>query len=80
MKTKQEIVEDWLPRYTGRPLDQFDDYILLTNFGHYVELFSKWNDAPIFGEGHNMPIAVPKALPSLILVWGVPMRRPSWIF
>lgn len=55
MKTKQEIVENWLPRYTGRPLDQFTDYILLTNFNNYVELFSKWYDAPILGEGHNMP-------------------------
>ena len=55
MKTKQEIVEDWLPRYTGRPLKDFDEYILLTNFSHYVELFSKWFNAPIMGEGNNMP-------------------------
>jgi AMP nucleosidase len=40
MKTKAEIVHDWLPRYTGRPLGGFGKYILLTNFVHYVELFA----------------------------------------
>src|SRR4051812_12400530 len=40
MKTKAEIVHDWLPRYTGRPLSAFGKYILLTNFVHYVELFA----------------------------------------
>jgi AMP nucleosidase len=40
MKTKAEIVHDWLPRYTGRPLSGFGKYILLTNFVHYVELFA----------------------------------------
>ena len=37
VKTKAEIVKDWLPRYTGRPLDEFGKYILLSNFGNYVE-------------------------------------------
>lgn len=55
MKTKNEIVENWLPRYTGRPLKEFNKHILLTNFNHYVELFSKWHNVPIVGEDHNMP-------------------------
>ena len=33
MKTKKEIVQDWLPRYTGTPLEDFGKYILLVNFG-----------------------------------------------
>ena len=41
MKTKAEIVKDWLPRYTGRPLDEFGKYILLSNFVHYVEMFAE---------------------------------------
>ena len=41
MKTKQEIVENWLPRYTKRRLEEFDEYILLTNFNKYVELFAE---------------------------------------
>ena len=50
LKSKDEIVKNWLPRYTGRPLDQFGDYILLTNFRKYVSMFSEWNDnAPIMG-------------------------------
>ncbi|MCU4162589.1 AMP nucleosidase [Carboxylicivirga caseinilyticus] len=55
MKTKKEIVDNWLPRYTGRKLEEFTPYILLTNFNHYVELFSQWYDAPILGKNGNMP-------------------------
>ena len=40
MRTKQEIVENWLPRYTGTQLDEFGQYILLTNFGDYLRRFS----------------------------------------
>ncbi|MDR2927445.1 MAG: AMP nucleosidase [Cytophagaceae bacterium] len=54
MKTKQEIVENWLPRYTGRQLNDFSEYILLTNFGYYIDLFSKWYNVPIVGEDANM--------------------------
>ncbi|MCD8302739.1 MAG: AMP nucleosidase [Prevotellaceae bacterium] len=39
METKQEIVENWLPRYTNRSLDYFGKYILLTNFNNYVDIF-----------------------------------------
>ena len=55
MKTKKEIVDNWLPRYTGRKLEDFTPYILLTNFNHYVELFAEWFDAPIIGQHGNMP-------------------------
>ena len=54
MKTKKEIVEDWLPRYTGNQLEDFGQYILLTNFSHYVDLFSEWYNARIRGEEQNM--------------------------
>ena len=57
MKTKKEIVENWLPRYTKRPLEEFDDYILLTNFNNYVELFAQWNGVPVVGRDGNMPNA-----------------------
>ncbi len=40
MKTKEEIVANWLPRYTKRNLNDFGEYILLTNFNKYVELFA----------------------------------------
>jgi len=41
MKTKEEIVKNWLPRYTKRKLEDFGEYILLTNFDKYVELFAE---------------------------------------
>jgi len=50
LKSKEEIVSNWLPRYTGRVLSDFGDYIILTNFSKYIQLFSQWNDdAPILG-------------------------------
>jgi len=57
MKTKREIIENWLPRYTGTELKDFGDYILLTNFGYYLELFSKLNNVPIKGANKAMPSA-----------------------
>ena len=50
LKMKEDIVANWLPRYTGRPLSDFSNFILLTNFSKYLTLFSEWNDhAPIMG-------------------------------
>jgi len=57
MKDKREIVANWLPRYTGAPLDAFGQYVLLTNFGHYVELFAEWNGVPVLGRDKAMPNA-----------------------
>lgn len=57
MITKNDIVSNWLPRYTGTALDEFGKYIILTNFKHYVELFAKWHNVPIKGEHRAMPTA-----------------------
>ncbi|HRE06205.1 MAG TPA: AMP nucleosidase [Opitutaceae bacterium] len=57
MKTRREIVENWLPRYTGVPLDGFGDYILLTNFQRYVKLFAQWHRVPVHGRDKPMPSA-----------------------
>lgn len=57
MKTKDEIVKNWLPRYTGRKLEDHTKHIILTNFNNYVELFAEWNNVPIFGEDKAMPNA-----------------------
>lgn len=54
MKTKQEIVENWLPRYTKRPLENFTEYILLTNFNNYVEKFAEWYNVPVLGRDGTM--------------------------
>jgi len=55
MKTKKEIVDDWLPRYTGTSLDEFGDFILLVNSNLYVDLFSKWFHVPVKGTDKPMP-------------------------
>ncbi|MDD3167586.1 MAG: AMP nucleosidase, partial [Bacteroidales bacterium] len=57
MKTKQEIVENWLPRYTNCPLESFGKHILLTNFNQYVRMFAKKFDVPVCGSEFNMPTA-----------------------
>lgn len=57
MKTKEEIVNNWLPRYTGRKLEEFEDYILLTNFQKYVEIFAEMHNVKILGANLAMPNA-----------------------
>ncbi|MEY4816186.1 MAG: hypothetical protein RLZZ162_3259 [Verrucomicrobiota bacterium] len=57
MKSRKDIVENWLPRYTGVPLKEFGDYILLTNFDRYVHLFAEWHRVPICGQDKPMPSA-----------------------
>lgn len=47
MKTKDEIVKNWLPRYTGEKLENFGKYLLLTNFSNYVQLFAEWNNVKV---------------------------------
>lgn len=57
MKTKDEIVHNWLPRYTGEKLDNFGKYFLLTNFSNYVDLFAEWNNVEIVGTDKPMQCA-----------------------
>lgn len=57
MKTKKEIVENWLPRYTGQALKDFGKYILLSNFSQYVKLFADMHQVPIVGMDKPMQCA-----------------------
>ncbi len=54
MKTKQQIVDNWLPRYTGTQLADFGQYVLLANFGNYVEVFARLTGAGIVGRDRSM--------------------------
>jgi AMP nucleosidase len=54
VETKYDIVKDWLPRYTGRALKEFGEYIILVNFSNYVHMFAEWHDAPIKGRRKPM--------------------------
>jgi AMP nucleosidase len=57
MKTRLEIARNWLPRYTGMPIDQYGDYILITNFRDYLDRFAKLFDCEIYGDGRPMQAA-----------------------
>lgn len=57
MKTKDEIVQNWLPRYTGEQLKNFGEYILLTNFSNYITMFAEWNNVDVIGIGKPMQCA-----------------------
>jgi AMP nucleosidase len=57
VKTKDEIVKDWLPRYTGRPLEDFGQYILLSNFALYIELFAERFGVDVLGRDKPMQTA-----------------------
>lgn len=57
MKSKEEIVQNWLPRYTGETLENFGKYILLTNFDNYVAQFAQWNKVPVRGIDRPMHCA-----------------------
>ena len=55
MKTKKEIVKDWITRYTGVEITNFGEYILLTNFQKYVDEFASLNNVEVNGLDKNMP-------------------------
>ncbi|MFN5458712.1 MAG: AMP nucleosidase [Bacteroidota bacterium] len=54
MKTKEEIVHNWLPRYTGTELKDFGKYIILVNFSNYVEIFAEKHGVEIRGKDRPM--------------------------
>jgi AMP nucleosidase len=66
MKTKLEIAKNWLPRYTGTQIDEFGDYMLLTNFHNYVEKFADRFNCEIKGIGKPMQTATNNAGLSII--------------
>ncbi len=72
MKTKEEIVSNWLPRYTGMPLEEFGQYILLTNFTNYVELFAQRFDVPIYGQGKPFQCATAEGITMINFGMGSP--------
>lgn len=57
MNSKDKIVANWLPRYTGVPLQEFGRHILLVNFIHYVRLFAEWTNVPVRGLDRPMQTA-----------------------
>lgn len=66
MVSKLDLAKNWLPRYTGMSIDDFGDYVLLTNFSNYVEGFSRQFDADLRGEGLPMQAATNSAGLSMV--------------
>lgn len=74
LKTKEDIVKNWLPRYTGLPLEDFGKYILLTNFSNYLELFSEWHgNAEIHGLGKPMQTVTAEGITLINFGMGSPV-------
>jgi AMP nucleosidase len=55
MKSKEEIVNNWLPRYTGVPIEEFGKYIILVNFSNYVHMFARQYGVEV--KGLDRPMA-----------------------
>lgn len=62
MIDKKEIVDNWLPRYTGLELDQFGKYILLVNFQNYVDRFAAMHNVKVVGLDKAMPNATAEGI------------------
>jgi AMP nucleosidase len=72
MNSKEEIVNNWLPRYTGMALSEFGQYILLTNFSKYVELFATWNGVEVVGMDKPMQSATANGITIINFGMGSP--------
>ena len=73
MKTKNDIVSNWLTRYTGMELEEFGKYILLTNFQNYVDLFAEWNQV----NPTSRDLAMPSATANDITIINFSMGSPN---
>ena len=72
MMTKESITGNWLVRYTQMPLEQFGDYVLLTNFNNYVDLFCEQCGVPPVGFGANMRAATASGITMINFGMGSP--------
>ena len=70
MKEKEEIVKNWLPRYTGVAIEAFGKYILLTNFQTYVEKFAEMNGVEVKGKESSMSSATAGDITALAIALG----------
>lgn len=70
MKTKEEIVKDWLTRYTGTALEDFGEYILLTNFSGYINKFAEVYNVKIQGIDKAMPTATSNGITMINFTMG----------
>lgn len=72
MKSKEEIVRNWLPRYTGVPLESFGRYILLVNFQAYVDKFAEMHNVEVDGLEKSMSSATAEGVTIINFGMGSP--------
>jgi AMP nucleosidase len=72
MTSKEEIVKNWLPRYTGMSLEDFGSFILLTNFSKYVNLFAEWHQVEVMGKDKPMQTATAEGITIINFGMGSP--------
>ncbi len=72
MNNKEDITKNWLPRYTGMALEDFESYILLTNFSDYVNRFAETYGVPVIGEDHPMSCATAEGITIINFGMGSP--------
>ena len=73
MENKDDIVRNWLPRYTGLELGEFGQYILLTNFDNYVQKFADWHGVEVKGLDRAMHSASADGITIINFSMGSPM-------
>lgn len=72
MKTKADIVHNWLPRYTGVAEGELADYVLLTNFDGYLDTFCRLTGARIVDPTRPMPAATADGISMIRFGMGSP--------
>lgn len=72
MRTKDEIVQNWLPRYTGAPAASLGQHILLTNFRSYLDVFATQTGADVVGLDRPMPSTTADGLTMIDFGMGSP--------
>ena len=72
MKDKEAIVANWLPRYTGVPLEGFGEHVLVTNFGGYLAHFARLTGAEVVGLDRPMPSATADGITMINFGMGSP--------
>ena len=77
MNSKEEIVHNWLPRYTGVALDAFKPHILLTNFSNYLDLFVQQTGATVIAHDKPIQVAIAKDMCMINFGMGSPMAATT---
>ena len=77
MKTKPDIVANWLPRYTGLELEEMSKYVLLVNFQAYVDKFAELHQVPVRGLSKAMSNATAEGI--TIINFGMGSANPATV-